>query len=105
MAGEAGRHMIAARAATRSDMKDEGLFRLDGKTVAVVGAASGIGEAVAIAAAAQGARVVCLDVDEKKARDVAARIEAESAVVDIRTGAAVDKAFDDIVDKHGSLDV
>src|SRR5688500_9240175 len=110
MAGEAGRHMIAARAATRSDMNDQGLFRLDGKTVAVVGAASGIGEAVAIAAAAQGARVVCLDVDEGKAKDVAARIQkdkgqAESAVVDIRTGAAVDKAFDDIVARHKSLDV
>ena len=34
-------------------MQDQGLFRLDGKTVAVVGAASGIGEAVALAAARQ----------------------------------------------------
>ena len=91
-------------------MQDQGLFRLDGKTVAVIGAASGIGEAVAVAAARQGARVVCLDVEEAKAKDVAARIvrtggHAGSAAVDIRTGAAVDKAFDDIRKKDGALDV
>lgn len=91
-------------------MQDQGLFRLDGKTVAVVGAASGIGEAVALGAARQGAHVVCLDLEEGKVADVAARItraggEADAAAVDIRAGAAVDKSFDDIVGRHGSLDV
>ena len=38
------------------------MFRLDDKRVAVIGAASGIGEAVAKAAAEQGASVVALDV-------------------------------------------
>ena len=91
-------------------MQDQGLFRLDGKTVAVVGAASGIGEAVAIAAARQGARVACLDVEEGRAKDVAARInkdggQAVSASVDIRKGADVDRAFDTIRREHGALDV
>jgi NAD(P)-dependent dehydrogenase (short-subunit alcohol dehydrogenase family) len=91
-------------------MQDQGLFRLDGKTVAVVGAASGIGEAVAIAAARQGARVACLDVEGAKAKGVAARItkdggHADSAAVDIRTGANVDRAFDDIRKDLGALDV
>ncbi len=36
------------------------LFRLDNKVVAVIGAGSGIGEAVAIGAASQGAAAVCV---------------------------------------------
>ena len=91
-------------------MQDQGLFRLDGKTVAVVGAASGIGEAVALAAARQGARVACLDLEGGKVADVAARItraggEADSAKVDIRKGSDVERAFDDVRKEHGALDV
>ena len=44
-------------------MSDRGLFDLSGKVAIVVGGASGIGEAVTIGAAKQGARVVCLDVN------------------------------------------
>jgi NAD(P)-dependent dehydrogenase (short-subunit alcohol dehydrogenase family) len=92
-------------------MQDQGLFRLDGKTVAVIGAASGIGEAVALAAARQGARVACLDLEEDKVADVAARIiraggQAGSARVDIRDGgSAVELAFEAVRDEHGTLDV
>jgi NAD(P)-dependent dehydrogenase (short-subunit alcohol dehydrogenase family) len=91
-------------------MQDQGLFRLDGKTVAVVGAASGIGEAVALAAARQGARVACLDVEGGKVAEVAARItrtggQADSSTVDIRKGGDVEKAFDEIKNEYGSLDV
>ena len=48
-----------------------GLFSLAGKTAAVIGAGSGIGEAVAVGAAAQGATVVCLDMNEAAATAVA----------------------------------
>ena len=51
-------------------MADETLFRLDKKTVAVVGAASGIGEAVVKGCAAQGAHVTCLDINAEAARSV-----------------------------------
>ena len=74
----------------------ESLFRLDGKAVAVVGAGSGIGEAVAALAVRLGARVAVLDVDLSRARDVAGRLgpEACAVAVDVREAASVEGAFD-----------
>ena len=73
----------------------EDLFRLDGKKVAVVGAGSGIGEAVALLAARRGARVAVLDLDEARARDVARRVgpEAQAFALDVRDGTSVEEAF------------
>jgi NAD(P)-dependent dehydrogenase (short-subunit alcohol dehydrogenase family) len=86
-----------------------GIFDLTGKTAAVIGAGSGIGEAVALGAARQGARIMCLDVNVDAVRAVAARAQqeggkAEAGAIDIRDGAAVDKAFDDLKAAHG-LDI
>lgn len=88
----------------------DNLFRLDGKVAAIVGAGSGIGEAVARGCGAQGARVVCLDVKETAAASVSQSIAAtgaasEAAVVDVRDGAAVAAAFQRIAGTHGRLDV
>ena len=85
------------------------LFSLEGKTAAVIGGASGIGEAIALGCAKQGARVICLDVNEDAARHVAQRAAAqgcscEAGGLDIRDAAAVDRAFDDMDQKYG-LDV
>ncbi len=85
-------------------------FRLDGRVAAVVGAASGIGQAVALACARQGARVACLDQDERGAAAVASRIAAgggaaEAAALDIRDSAAVSAAFESLRDRHDRLDV
>ena len=90
-------------------MANTGLFDLTGKTIAVIGAASGIGEAVALGCARQGARVAALDVNEAAVQQVAQRAAAEGAqceagALDIRDGAALDKTFDDIRARHG-LDV
>jgi NAD(P)-dependent dehydrogenase (short-subunit alcohol dehydrogenase family) len=79
-------------------MRDEGLYRLDGRTVVVIGAASGIGEAVAHAAARQGAEVVAVDVNETGARVVADRLAAaghrvEGIGCDITLPADVDRLF------------
>ena len=83
------------------------LFRLDGKTAAVIGGGSGIGEAVAIGAAAQGARVFVLDANEETAATVASRIagDARGRRLDIRDAGAVVESFDDIVRETGRLDV
>jgi len=91
-------------------MRDQAAFRLDDKVAAVVGAGSGIGEAVAEACARQGARVACLDADEGRARAVADRIAsaggaAEAARLDLRDSKAVDAVLDGLRGRHGRLDI
>ena len=86
------------------------LFRLDGKIAAVVGSGSGIGEAVAIGCAQQGATVVCLDINADAAGRVAAKSReggatCEAGTLDIRDADAVDREFGRIRDAHGSLDI
>jgi NAD(P)-dependent dehydrogenase (short-subunit alcohol dehydrogenase family) len=86
------------------------LFDLTGKTAAVIGAGSGIGEAVALGCARHHARVVCLDLNEQSAARVAERGrtdggEMESARLDITDSAAVERALAAVRDRHGSLDI
>lgn len=85
------------------------LFRLDGRVVVVIGAGSGIGEAVARGAAAHGARVTCLDLEVDRAEATADRIradgwEASAGALDIRRSADVDASFDGIAERSGGLD-
>ena len=84
-------------------------FRLDGRITAVIGAGSGIGEAIAKAAAQHGATVACLDLDAPKALAAAKAIndsggKAEAGSVDIRKGAEVERCFDDLRARLGRLD-
>jgi NAD(P)-dependent dehydrogenase (short-subunit alcohol dehydrogenase family) len=82
------------------------LFRLDGKVAAIIGAGSGIGEAVAVGAAAMGATVICLDANEQAARSVANRIpEATADALDIRDPPAVAAALDRIAAARRRLDI
>ena len=90
-------------------MPDIPLFRLDGRVVLVVGAASGIGEAVAHACASQGAVVVAADVNAAGAEAAASAVcsaggQAEARVLDIRDAAAVEASFDEVVGRWGRLD-
>ena len=82
-------------------------FRLDGKTAGIIGAGSGIGAAVAAGAAAHGATVVCLDIDEAAAASVADAIGAPATAsgIDIRDGGAVADAFDRYARDHHRLDI
>ena len=86
------------------------MFDLSGKVAAVIGGASGIGEAVTIGAAQLGAKTVCLDIKEEDAARVSARAceggcQCEPGAIDIRDSAAVQASFDGIAQKHGSLDI
>ena len=60
------------------------MFSLEGKTVAVIGAGSGIGQAVAIGAAQQGAHVCCLDVHRDTAATTAALIAKAGGTAVVR---------------------
>ena len=93
-------------------MTTQSPFRLDGKVAAVIGASSGIGEAVAVACARAGAQVSCLDLEGGKAEAVAARLrreglqaEAGATAIDFVKSATVQEALEDIQERHGHLDV
>jgi len=88
----------------------DSLFRLDGKTAAIVGAGSGIGAAVARGCAAQGAHVACLDAKPESAEAVGQSIAtaghaSEAHELDIRDGAAVARVFGDLARAYGRLDI
>lgn len=85
------------------------VFSLEGKTVAVIGAGSGIGRAVAEGAAQQGAYVFCFDVKADAVAETAELITksggtAEAGVVDIVDAASVNDAIVQAAGKHNRLD-
>jgi NAD(P)-dependent dehydrogenase (short-subunit alcohol dehydrogenase family) len=90
-------------------MAERSVFDLSGRVVAVIGAGSGIGEAIARTCAAQGARVVCLDVRHDEAARVAESLSgggapASAGAVDILDGEGVRSTLEGIAAEHGSLD-
>lgn len=76
-----------------------------GKVAAVVGAGSGIGEAVAVGLADRGARVACFDLNGPAVERVAERCGGPSAMLDVRDASAVDAAIDSLVSTEGQLDI
>jgi NAD(P)-dependent dehydrogenase (short-subunit alcohol dehydrogenase family) len=85
------------------------LFRLDGRTALVLGAASGIGRASAEALAALGATVICADKNKEGVEQTAAAIStqgrAEVHVLDAADGDAVNALAAAIERTHKRLDV
>lgn len=87
-------------------MASKNIFDLTGKITAVIGGASGIGQAVTVGAVGMGATVVCLDV-----KGDAARATAEQAgggctgdAIDITDADSVERVLSGIAEKHGRLD-
>jgi NAD(P)-dependent dehydrogenase (short-subunit alcohol dehydrogenase family) len=82
--------------------------RLEGKRALVTGAGAGIGRAIAVAFAKEGATVAVVDLDEGRAREAASALDGErgSAVVcDVADRAAVFRAVAEFTDAAGGLDV
>ena len=85
-------------------------MRLKDRKAVVTGAASGIGKAIARAFAAEGADVVILDIDEKKAMEVVDDVErvgrrAQYIACDVGYSDAVSKAFDAADSFLGGIDI
>ncbi len=83
---------------------------LTGRVALVTGGARGIGLACCRALASQGALVVVSDVDAEAAKAAAAAIidegdRAESRAMNVTDEAAVAAVFDDVVSRHGHLDI
>jgi NAD(P)-dependent dehydrogenase (short-subunit alcohol dehydrogenase family) len=79
-------------------------MNISGQTALVTGAGSGLGEAVARALAAQGARVALLDINEAGAQRVATDIGADRALAlrcDITDAASVTAALDAVAAAFG----
>ncbi len=82
---------------------------LEGKIVAVTGGASGIGEAACRLAAAEGASVAVLDIDEARADEVAADINAGSGTakawpLDVRDADNIESTIAAVEADLGPLD-
>lgn len=78
------------------------------KVVVVTGGASGIGRALALRFASEGARiVVVVDLDQQAARSVAAEVGAPgvSAAVDVTDEPSLVRLIDDVEERHGPIDL
>ncbi|HKR16533.1 SDR family oxidoreductase [Rhizorhapis sp.] len=79
-------------------------MRFSGKTIAVTGGGSGIGEAIVRRLAGEGARVAVLDIDEANATRVAGEADRARAFrVDVTDAAALAEAFTQVVSEFGGL--
>jgi len=79
-------------------------MKLKGKVAVVTGAASGIGKAIAMEFAKQGATVVIADIDSA-GQKIADSIKGGFVKVDVRKTDDVKKAFDFVGKRYGKLDI
>jgi len=85
-------------------------MRVKDKVVVLTGAASGIGRSTAILFAKEGALLHISDIDEEGLRKTCNLIEdvkgnVSYMIVDVTNFADVKKAIDDVIKKHGRIDV
>ena len=81
------------------------MSRLEGKVAVVTGAGSGIGLATVRRLAADGARVMCADVDHASGRAAAEEVGGQFVSVDVTDEVQVTAMFAATVDAFGGLDI
>jgi NAD(P)-dependent dehydrogenase (short-subunit alcohol dehydrogenase family) len=79
--------------------------RLQGKVAVITGGGSGIGLATARRFAAEGAAVVCADIDAKAGAAAADEVGGRFVAVDVTDETQVQALFQAAVDAYGGLDV
>lgn len=84
-------------------------MKLGGKVAAVTGAGSGIGQAIAVLFASEGATVYALDIDETGLRETAAKAPYGARLytqrLDVTQEEEVQKTWERIAAEHGRLDI
>ena len=80
-------------------------MRLEGKVAVVTGAASGFGEAIAKTFAAEGAKVVVVDVNDQLGPQVAEACGGSYIHADVAKSEDVKAMVDHAVEQHGRLDI
>ena len=78
---------------------------LEGKVAVVTGGGSGIGEAICVRLAADGAKVAVLDVNEDAAKRTAEGIGGVAVRADVSDSASVDSALEEAEAALGPVDV
>ncbi len=86
------------------------MTRLDGKVALITGAGRGIGRAIALKLAREGARVVVNDLDDEPATETIAAIGAEGGAAVSCNGSVVEAGFAErfvqtALDRFGGLDI
>src|SRR5690242_20991578 len=79
--------------------------RLQDRVAVITGAGSGIGLATARRFAAEGARVVCVDISEEAGSAAAKEVGGEFAACDVSDEASVRSLFDGVAERHGRVDI
>ncbi|HEV8063848.1 MAG TPA: 3-oxoacyl-ACP reductase [Acidimicrobiales bacterium] len=79
--------------------------RLEGKVAVITGAASGIGKASARKFAAEGAKVVVVDLSDEAGTELAGEIDGLYVHADVTDAASVDAMYDAAISRFGGLDV
>ena len=79
--------------------------RLDGRRAIITGAARGIGAEIARTYAAEGARVVMLDIADDQVRELAKSVDGEAVVVDLADARATAVATEEAIEILGGVDV